>query len=287
MKTNAVYKQEKKRPEFLLTNAEGNISRRDWFKRVVGVIGLLALGEGVSSCGIFKRIETRRRLKDFWKRVDEIQAGNLVDSVIRASKAQIEYSNWFAESERAVALQGSEVGKEERKRAEEFFQKRTEELRNAKTALARLVSKIDKSTRTDFNKALNDLGADSLKADAREFAINRLVSGIGIVPDDATEAMQKLDSNLEPIAGLRSFEDVTQLLDQRLDDLIDKKFGNPGIARGLCILLLVITSMYIILIVLAVLVLVLVCIITLGFACDSIDLQDIVDDMINDICGPA
>jgi hypothetical protein len=286
MKKITVYKDGKEKGDFPVRRDEGNISRRNLFKGVVGGLCMLATSGVIHSCACLKRHGLKTRLKDFWKRVDEIHARDLVDSVISAGRAQVEYSRSLAESERAVILLGSDAGKEHHWRAEEHFRKRTEELRNAKTALARLASRVDKDRRTRFNEFLSDRGIASLKANAREFVVERLSIATNIMPDDAKKAMQKLDKNLDSIGRLRSFEDVIQLLDQRLDALTEKKFANPGISRGLCILILLLTSMFIVLLIVAILVFVLVCALTFGLLCQQLDLNDILDDVIDDICGP-
>lgn len=287
MKKINVYKHRKENRDYPIKSDKGNISRRDWLKGALGGLSMLATSGGIYSCACLKRRGPKSLLEEFWKRVDEIQARDLMDSIIKAGRANLEYSHSLAESERAVILLGIDAGKEQRSRAEEHFRKRTEELRNAKTALARLVSKIDKDGQTRFNEFLSDRGVASLKAEARSFVVKRLIMETSIMPDDAKGAMKKLDKNLESIGLLRSFEDVTQFLDQHLDALIEKKFGNPGISRGICILILVLTSMYMVLIIFAILVLVLVCILTLGFACDKLNLQDILDGMIDNICGSS
>lgn len=287
MKKINAYKQRNENNDYPVGSDEGNISRRDWLKGVLGGLSMLAASGGIYSCACLKRQGPKSLLKEFWKRVDEIHARDLMDSIINAGRANIEYSHSLAESERAVILLGSDAGKEQRLRAEESFRKRTEELRHAKTALDQLVNRIDKDGRTRFKEFLSDRGIASLKADGRDFVVKRLIIETSIMPDDAKKAMKNLDKNLESMGRLRTFEDVTQLLDQHLDVLIEKDFGNPGVSRGLCILILLLTSMYMLLIILAVLVLVLVCILTLGFACDRLNLQDILDDMIDNICGSS
>jgi len=285
MKKITVYKHRKRSRDFPVRSNEGDISRRDWLKGVMGGLCALATSGGISSCACLKRDRPKARLKDFWKRVDEIHARELVDSVISAGKAQVEYSRSLAESERAVIFLGSDAGKEHRWRAEEQFRKRTEELLNAKTALTRFVSKVDKGPRRLFNEFLSARGVASLKADAREFVVKRLSVATSIMPDDAKMAMQKLDKGLDSIGQLRSFEDAVKLFDERLDASIEKKFGNPGIGRGLCILLLILSSMILLMIILAVVIYALICALTLGLLCHQLDLQDVLDDMIDDICG--
>lgn len=287
MKKINVYKHRKENHGYPIKSNKENLSRRDWLRRVLGGLGMLATSGGIYSCACLKRHGPKSLLREFWKRVDEIHARDLMDSIIKAGRANFEYSHSLAESERAVILLGGGAGKEQRSRAEEYFRKRTKELLNARKALARLMSRIDKDRQTRFNEFLSDRGVASLKADARDFVIKRLIIETSIMPKDAKEAMKKLDKSLNSIGRLRSFEDVTQFLDQHLDALIEKEFGNPGISRGICILILVLTSMYVVLIVVAVLVLVLVCILTLGLAWDQLNLQDILDDMIENICGSS
>jgi hypothetical protein len=287
MRTKKLYKACKGRRDFPAGSDKKGVSRRDWLKGLLGGLCMAATSGGICSCECLKGRDRKAQLKDFWKRVDEIHAGELVKSLIGAARAQVAYSGSLAESERSVIFQGSEAGKGHRRRAEEHFQKRTEELVKAKTALARFESKIDEKGRKDFKEFLSSRGTGSIKADLREFAVMRLKESPNIMPKDAKMAMEKLNEGLDLIGRLGSFEDAVQLLNKRLDTSIEKKFGNPGLGRDLCILVLVLSSMYVVLIILAVIVYALICAITLGLLCKQLDLQDILDDMIDDICGPA
>lgn len=264
-----------------IDSAPGRLTRRDLLKKIAGGMGILVLSGGFSSC-LSRRQQTR--VQQFWRQVDKIQIDNLVESVISAARAQIDYKVAFTASQRTDALLGADAGKEQRYKAEELFKKRALELRNAKEALARINNRVSKDDRERFDEYLNARGIAPLIADARRVAVRRLVAA-DIMPSEAKEALLTLDRNLGPLGKLRSFDELVQYLDRQLDVQIGKKLGNPGVLRGLCILLLVLSSMLIVLLVAAILVWVLVCILTLGFACEKVTVEEIFNDMIDDICG--
>lgn len=268
--------------ELLKKRKEKRISRREILKGGVGGLGILLFGSSLPSCVTLRK---KSLLAEFWKRADQIGAGDLLDSVLSASRAQVEYSRALAASERIAALLGEDAGKAERSKAQEYFNKRTRELQNAKTALNRLANRMTKEEKMRFDKYLNARGMNIITAEGRRVAINRLVAA-DLMPNEAKEAVQKLDKNLAPVSRLQSFDDLATCLDRQLDSHMSKKFGNPGAGRGLCILLLLLSSIYLVLVIVAILVWVLVCIFTLGFACESVTAEDILNDMIDNACGP-
>ncbi len=264
---------------------EGNISRRDWLKGLLGGLGALAAGGSFYSCPPPPPPGPKPQLREFWKRVDQIKARALVNSAVSAARAQVGYSRSLGQSERADILMGKDAGKEMHTKSVEHFEARTEALRKVKTALADLAGRIDSKGQKRFTEFLNARGISSFTEDARKFAVRKLIPEVGIMPEDVKKAITRLDENLHSIERLSSFEDVVQFLDQHVDSLLEKKFGNPGMSSGLCILILLLSSIYIVLIMVAVLVYVLVCVLTLGLACQDLSLQEILDDMIADACG--
>jgi hypothetical protein len=66
--------------------------------------------------------------------------------------------------------------------------------------------------------------------------------------------MKSLDATLGKIARLSLFDELNQYLDGHLDELIAKKFGNRSASHGLCILILIITSIFAVLVLIAALI---------------------------------
>ncbi|MGD2184997.1 MAG: hypothetical protein PVI71_02670 [Desulfobacterales bacterium] len=244
-------------------------------------MGVLMFGAGFSGCASFWKQPT---LKEFWQGVNEVQASDLVASVIIAARAQTDYSRAFSAAERASSILGGDAGSEQRMKAEAAFKKRTRELGNAKALLASLKQGMSADNKAKFDKYLKDRDINIIMADARRAAVEQVVAA-DILPSEAKRAVDKLDKNLKSAVNLQSFDGLVQYLDQQLDAQLGKRFGNPGGSEGLCILILLLTSMYIVLLLVAVLVWVMVCILTLGFACQSVTLEDILNDMIDDICA--
>jgi hypothetical protein len=261
-------------------------SRRELIRGISGAIGLFALSGMNYSCICQKKTGKKPNLEEFWKHVKSLGAYDLVQTAIAAAQAQVGYSNHSTASERAVALLGEDAGDAELEQAREQFAIRTAKLQNTKAELELLVNKLDQTSVTKIDDFFARKSISQYSEEAKEYTIGRLVKESNILPDEAKEAMDKIDPKLAKLADLKSFDELVQHINQHLDSQIDKKFGNPGIARGLCLFLLLISSMYFLLIIVAILVLVLVCVLSLGFLCSSIDLQDIIDDMVDDICGP-
>jgi hypothetical protein len=262
------------------------VNRRDLLKVISGTMGFLALAGLNYSCICKKKIKRKPDLIKFWKEAEKIEADELVKSAIKAAKAQVGYSKHFTASKRAIAIKGEEYGKEELEKAKEQFDIRTAELKNTKITLERFVSKIEKNKLQQFNEYIREKSMAPFTKEIKDFTVKRLVGESNILPEEAKKGMDILNTNLDKVAELKSFDEMTQYLSQHIDHLIDKKFGNPGLARGLCILLLVLSSMYLVLIIIAVMVYALICVFTLGYACKTLTLEDVLNDMIDNICGP-
>ena len=91
-------------------------------------------------------------------------------------------------------------------------------------------------------------------------------------PEDARKTLKSAESTLKTISRLRSFDKLDQYMTGHLDELISKRLGNPSATQGLCILILVITSILAALVVISAL----ICALTLGLACEGL-LQRLAD----------
>jgi hypothetical protein len=207
----------------------------------------------------------------FWKLVDEVRAGALVRSAIAAAKSQVEYSRAHNASKRSEVLLGKNAGREHEYRAELHFHKRLAQLRDVKQSFAEFVGSLDKNQKKKISDSLRAGRLKELADNARRIAVLSLLDA-DLSPEDAQKALKSLNSTLETIEGLTTFDKLTGYLNRHLDELIGKQIGNPSASQGLCLLILVITSLYAVLIIIAVL----ICALTLGFGCEGV-LQRLLD----------
>jgi len=212
---------------------------------------------------------------EFWERVEEAHAGSVARGIVAAARAHVEYSHAMAAKGRAEALLGSGAGREYEHKAEMYHATRTSQLRRVKTALPQLFDRMDAAQRKHLDEFLAD-GWKELIFHARHRAVQALLHS-DLTPNDVREGNQRLDDALGAIAKLATQKDLSAYLNQRLDELIAKKMGNTNGSQGLCILLLILTSIYAVLAVVAAL----ICVFTFGLGCNGI-----LDQLVNQACPP-
>lgn len=254
-----------------------NLERRDWIKKSFGALGVMALGRHSAIAEEYAgQSPACHGGAQFWEKVDEIHAHDLVAGALRAAKEQVEYSRASSASKRAEILLGRGAGQEYEAKAELHFRARAAELRILNESLSRFVESIDEGKR---KKASQFFGAGATKevtAHARQSAVLRLLNS-DTTPEEARTAIETLGSTLQRIEALRSFDETTAYLAEHLDELSGKKMGNPSIPQGLCILILLLTSVFAVLVLIAVL----ICALSLGLAC-----QGVLDRLLDDACPP-
>lgn len=211
--------------------------------------------------------------EQFRKRIDDLNARELVISGISAAREQVEYARALAVSKRAEILLGKNSGQEHQVKAEMHFRKRTSQLRNTKQQMARFIQSIDETQKKHFEEFIKRDGMNEYMAYARKAITIRLLN-TDISPEDAAKAVKHLDSTLQDVKGLTSLKKIDAYLQGHLDELIAKKMGNPS-ANPLCVFLLLITSILVVLILIAAL----ICALTFGLACEGL-----LDQLIEDAC---
>jgi hypothetical protein len=214
---------------------------------------------------------------DIGKLASDAQAGDLVSSALKAARAQVEYSRATAAGRRAVALLGEGAGREHEARAEILFKARVAHLRSLKGSLARFSRSTDQARASRAAEFFASGGLRELTAQARQESILRLLDS-ELSPEEATNAVKSLDATLQRVQGAKSAGELTALLDQHLDELLAKKMGNPSIPQGLCILILIITSVFMVLVIIAAL----ICAFSFGLACEGV-----LDKLLADACEPS
>lgn len=211
-----------------------------------------------------------------WESVDRINAGELVEGAIAAAQAQVDYSRAQSAARRYEVLLGKNGGREPEYRAELYFRSRMEQLKNVKQSYAQFVSGLGKDQKNQVSRFIRSGGLKELADNARRTVVLGLLEA-DLSPEEAQKAMKSLDATLGKIARLSSFDKLNQYLDSHLDELIAKKFGNPSISQGLCILILIITSVFAVLVLIAAL----ICALTFGLAC-----QGLLQRLLDQACPP-
>jgi hypothetical protein len=211
--------------------------------------------------------------EDFWKRVDQSRASVLARNAIEAARAQVQSQRRVNAAKRAEVLVGPDAGKEHLAQARAQYAARTAALGRCKQALAGFVKSKGEAGNKRFSEFAAKGGLKELAAKARKTSIQAMLHS-EISPAEAQSAVKALDERLGKIQSLSSFQDLTSYLDQHLDELIARKMPEED-PNGLCVLILILTSIFAVLVVVAVI----ICIFTLGLGC-----QNILDNLLAQAC---
>lgn len=256
----------------------GTLDRREYMKTMVGGATILAMGTPAfaaipQASSDEKKSAGPSSRAGFWQRVDSAKARNLVESAIKAARAEVRAQRAVNSSQRAAILLGSGADTQYHKEAVTHYEVRTTELRKSKDALSRFVKTAGDSGERHFSTFLQKGGMKEFTAGARKHVIESLLHS-DISPDEARSAVKALDDRLEKIGSLKSFADATSYLDHHLDELIERKMPAED-PNGLCVLILLISSVLVVLALIAAI----ICIFTLGLGC-----QNILNQMIAQAC---
>lgn len=214
--------------------------------------------------------------EQFFKRIEEAKARELVISTINAAKEQVEYARALTTTKRAGILLGDlKAGQIYELEAETHFHKRNSQLKYMKRFFTRLLDDINENQKKHCIEFLERDGITRVTAYARKTAILRFLdSDVG--PEEAKKVITQLDTTIKSLEELKTLEDINSFVQRHLDELIEKKYGNPTIASGLCLLILILSSMYALILA----VVIIICVFTFGLACDKI-----LDQFLDQICG--
>lgn len=216
--------------------------------------------------------------EQFLQRVDEANARELVFSAISAAKEQVQYARALNAARRAVILlRKRNAGRIHELEAKMHYQNRNSQLRYVKHSFAKLLKDINENQEKRCAEFFSRGGLNEVAAYARQTVILRLLNS-DIKPAEARRALRELDTTLGKLKGLTSLTEIDNYLQQHLDELIEKKMGNPGLFRGLCVFLLVLTSLFAILVLIAAL----ICAFTFGLVCEGL-----LDRLIDQSCGSS
>lgn len=260
----------------------GTLDRRDYVKSIVGGAALLAMRspalalkaqEKQSEATEGKQSAATSGRTAFWKRVDTAKARELVESATKAARGEVEARRSVSAAQRAAILLGSGADAEYRKKAASHYETRTAQLRKTKDALSHFVKTAGETGEHNFKTFVEKGGMKEFAAHARKSTIEALLHS-DISPEEARTAVKTLDERLSAIQEKKSFADLTMYLDHHLDELLERKLPDQD-PNGLCVLLLIISSLLAVLVIIAAL----ICIATLGLGC-----QGILDQLIAQAC---
>jgi signal recognition particle GTPase len=252
----------------------GTLDRRDYMKTMIGGAALLTMRTpALASMAEEKQGAAPSGHPAFWKRVDSAKSRELVESAIKAARAEIEAQRAVNASQRAAILLGAGADAKYHDQAAGHYEARTTALRKTKEALSRFQKSTGDSGERHFATFVEKGGMKEFAAHARKSVIEALLHS-DISPEEARTAVKTLDERLATIQEKKSFADLTSYLDHHLDELLERKMPERD-PNGLCVLILIISSLLAVLVVIAVL----ICIFTFGLGC-----QGILDQLIAQAC---
>jgi len=254
------------------------LDRRDYMKTMIGSAALLTIGTPMLAFMTEEKQATEKTNAAsahpaFWKRVDDAKARGLVESAIKAAHGEIEAQRAVNASQRATILLGGGADATYHKQATAHYEARTTALRKTKNALADFMKNTREVGERRYATFLEKDGMNEFTTHARKVVIQALLHS-DISPDEARNAVKTLDERLSTIQEKKSFSDLTLYLDHHLDELLERKLPEQD-PNGLCVLILILSSLLAVLVVIAVL----ICIFTLGLGC-----QGILDQLIAQAC---
>ncbi|HEV8223376.1 MAG TPA: hypothetical protein VGQ05_24185 [Streptosporangiaceae bacterium] len=198
----------------------------------------------------------------------------LISHAVAAAGSQVAHTRAASAALRARVLIGDGAGRESDWAAEQHAAARAASLRQVSLALADFTEATspDEVSRADSFIAAGTVR--DLTARARHLAIATMLDS-GISAAHAQEALDVLLERTGQVETLGSVEELTRFLDAHVQRLADGPRATAELPSGLCLLILILTSVFVLLVVIAAL----VCAFSLGTNCD-----DILNQLIAQAC---
>jgi hypothetical protein len=216
-----------------------------------------------------------RTHKQLWTQIDAAGARPVAVNLLDAARSQTAATRAFNAAQVARALLGSEdAGRGQHIKAEVRWERRSASLRRAGRALEDVIDHWEETQRTEVESFLRDGGLQAFSSSARQLMLLQLLEA-DITADEAERALQRLDESTKSLGEIASLDDLRAYFARHVDELLEKRLGNPS-PNGLCLLLLVLTSLY----ALFVLIAVVICIVTFGLVCEGV-----LEALIESACG--
>lgn len=213
--------------------------------------------------------------EQFLKGVKEKNARELVLAAIGAAREHIEYARMLNAARRAdILLDQKGAGRVHELAAKKHYQSRNSQLRSTKVLLAKFLEANRESMEKRWEEFTRTDGPKEMAANTKRSMILRLIDS-RLSPEETERAAKQLETTLMAVQKLKSVKEIDNYLQQHIDEVLAKKMGNPGSVSGWCLLLLLISSLFMVLYVIALL----ICILSLGLLCEGI-----LDQMLKNAC---
>ncbi len=209
--------------------------------------------------------------EQFWRQVNEAHARALVTSAISAARAQVEYVQALATAKRATVLLGANASREYEVRAEMHQRTRNLHLRDTKYAFEQFATELDENGKQRIAASLQADRLNDFTQHLRQSITLSLLHS-DITSDDAQKAVSALDRVHATLAGLTSWQGMGDYMNRHLDELQTQPVADA--ASGLCVLVLLLSSVLVVLALIAAL----VCLGNQGCA------NQVLNQMINQAC---
>ena len=198
----------------------------------------------------------------------------LISHAVAAAGSQVAYTRAASAALRARVLIGGGAGRESDWAAEQHAAARAASLRQVSLALADFTAAAspDEISRADGFIAAGTVR--DLTARARHQAIATMLDS-GISAAHAEEALGVLMERTGQVEALGSVDELTRYLDGHVQRLADGPRATAELPSSLCLLILILTSLFVLLVVIAAL----VCAFSFGTNCD-----DILNQLIAQAC---
>jgi hypothetical protein len=212
-----------------------------------------------------------------WERAKEVNALGLVVNATEAAKTHVAYSRALGASRRAEVLIGEGIGKERAWTAQQYFSSRTSSLRHLLQALEDVRASAEPARVSQADELIAQGAIAELLVRVRHAALAALVDS-DLSADAAASAMTALDQRLEEIRSAASFAHLTELLARYTQEHLARTYEDGALnnTSGICMIILILSSLYAVLIVVAVMLYVLF----LGL----VPYSELLNELINDAC---
>ncbi|MHA2127788.1 MAG: hypothetical protein ACXABO_06180 [Promethearchaeota archaeon] len=203
-------------------------------------------------------------LNEFWEQVDKLNLKGFISSILCAAKSQIAHSKALNLARKAkILLRNTTAGQEYDIMAKIYYERRNTQLLKAKERLKEFMENAGEDKRNRFDNYVSQGQYEDFLAFNKQLTILRLLHADCASPEESTSALKQLDSTFENLGKLKSLEEIHKYVGNHIDEIIETRKGND-LPYGICVIILIFTSLIIILIIIAAL----ICAFSLGFVCD-------------------
>lgn len=213
----------------------------------------------------------------FWELLGRIGASTLVTTTIGCGREQVAYSRAAHAADREQILIGHEAGGTARYLADVHHRRRDANLEAASRSLDLWVASWTSEQEDLVNAAFRTKSWVEKLERAKEHGISALL-GIPGPQEETRKALGRLDAAIRELAEMTSAKELTARFHSHVRDFLENKAGQPN-PDGLCMLIIIITSIYMLLLIEAIYIYILLAI--FGVTFDSI-----FNGLLVQMCGP-